>query len=66
MVRLIGYGIALALIVMALVNYSKDREDPAGVIPQGYEQSLEKAGGVEQTLQDASQRRLQDLESEEQ
>ena len=66
MIRLIGYGIALALIVMALVNYSKDRQDPAGVIPQGYEQSLEKAGGVEQTLQDASQRRLQDLESEEQ
>ncbi len=63
MVRLIGYGIALALIVMALVNYSKDRQEPAGVIPQGYEQSLEKAGGVEQTLEDANQRRLQGLES---
>lgn len=66
MMRLIGYGIALALIVVALVNYSKDGEDPTGVIPQGYQQSLEKAGSVEQTLQDASQQRLQELDSGEQ
>ena len=61
--RLIGYGIALALVVLVLMNYSKDKGDPEGVIPEGYERSLEKAQGVEQTLQDAAEGRLQDMES---
>jgi hypothetical protein len=63
-VRLIGYGIALALVVLALMNYSNNKEDPQGVLPQSYEQSLEKAKGVEQTLQDSAQERLRKMESD--
>ena len=62
--KLIGYGIALAVIVYVLMNLSKD-ETPGDVIPEGYERSMEKAEQVEQTLQDAAQRQLEELDSQE-
>ena len=61
--KLIGYGIALAVIVYALLNIFKE-ENPEDVIPEGYKRSMEKAEDVEQTLQDAAKQRLEDLDSE--
>ena len=60
--KLIGYGIALAVIVYVLLNISKQNE-PEDAIPDGYKRSMEKAEQVEQTLQDAAQQQLEELDS---
>ncbi len=60
--KLIGYGIALGVIVYVLLTLSKD-ETPQDAIPEGYERSMEKAEEVEQTLQDAARKQLEDLDS---
>lgn len=60
--KLIGYVIALGVIVYVLMTLSKD-ETPQDAIPEGYKRSMEKAEEVEQTLQDAAQKQLEDLDS---
>jgi protein-tyrosine-phosphatase len=59
--KLIGYGIPLVVIILALVNYTKEKE-PQDAIPDSYQHSVEKAERVEQTLQDATQQRLRNLD----
>ncbi|HBO12717.1 MAG TPA: hypothetical protein DD491_08030 [Halieaceae bacterium] len=53
--------IMLLALVASLVGCTKE-EDPEGVLPEGYKQSMEKAGNVEQQLQDAAHRRLEALD----
>ncbi|MEQ8264722.1 hypothetical protein [Pseudohaliea sp.] len=48
-------------LLAGLAGCTKD-EDPGGVIPEGYKQSMEKAGNVEQQLQDAADKRLEALD----
>jgi hypothetical protein len=48
-------------LLAGLAGCTKD-EDPEGVIPEGYKQSMEKAGNVEQQLQGAADRRLEALD----
>ena len=48
-------------IVAGLVGCARD-EDPKGVIPEGYKQSMEKARDVEQQLQEAADKRLEALD----
>ena len=62
--KLIGYGIALVVIVYVLLNLSRE-ETPQDAIPEGYKRSMEKAEQVEQTLQDAAQKQLEDPDSRE-
>jgi hypothetical protein len=38
------------------------RQGWCGAVPESYQQSMEKAEAVEQTMQDAAQQRLQDLD----
>lgn len=53
---------ALLLGLLAgLAGCAKD-EDPEGVLPEGYKRSMEKAGHVEEQLQDAADRRLDALD----
>ena len=59
--RLIGMILALAAIGWVLYQASGGKQGD-GAIPQGYQQSLEKAEGVEQTVQGAVQQRLQGME----
>jgi len=47
-----------AIIVSLLVIGCTSKEDPQGVIPQGYEDAMKKASDVENTLQDAAQKEL--------
>ena len=60
--KFIGYGLALGVIVYVLLTISKD-ETPQDAIPEGYKRSIEKAEEVEQTLQDAARKQLEDLDS---
>ena len=53
--------VVLLGLVAGLVGCAKD-EDPEGVIPEGYKRSMEKAGDVEQQLQEAADRRLEALD----
>jgi hypothetical protein len=59
--RFIGIILALGAIGWVLYQASGVKEDD-GAIPQGYQQSMEKAQDVEQTVQDAAQQRLQELD----
>lgn len=54
-------GLLLPGLLAGLAGCAKD-EDPEGVIPEGYRQSMEKAGNVEQQLQEAADRRLEALD----
>jgi uncharacterized lipoprotein NlpE involved in copper resistance len=47
-----------ALLLMGCTN----KEEPTGVIPQGYQDAVKKAGSVENKLQDAAQQQLQELD----
>lgn len=49
----------LVLLGLLLSGCGK-QEEPEGVIPQGYEDALEKAGNVENQLDAAAQKQLQD------
>ncbi len=59
--RLVGMILALAAIGWVLYRASGGSNSDSA-IPQGYQQSLEKAESVEQTVQDAAQQRLQEME----
>ena len=59
--RLIGLILSLGAIMWVLYQAAGgDKAD--GIVPQEYQQSMEKAEGVEKTVQDAAQRRLQELD----
>ena len=60
--KLIGYGLALAVIVYVLLSLSRE-DTPQDAIPEGYKRSVEKAEEVEQTLQDAAQKQLEELDA---
>lgn len=59
--RFIGLILALGAIGWVLYQASGGKEGD-GAIPESYQQSMEKAEAVEQTMQDAAQQRLQDLD----
>ena len=63
--RLIGMILALGAIGWALYQASGGK-DGDGAIPESYQQSMQKAESVEQTVQDAAQQRLQGLEERDQ
>ena len=59
--RLLGMILALGAIMWVLFQASGgDKAD--GIIPEEYQKSMEKAEGVEKTIQDAAQLRLQELD----
>ncbi len=58
------YGVAAALVLMAVLAGCMKEEEPEDAIPEGYKKSLEKAEQVEQKMQDAAEQRMQDLEGE--
>lgn len=62
--RLLGMILALAAIGWLLYQASGGGRSE-GVIPEGYQQSMEKARGVEQTVQDAARRQLEELDQRE-
>lgn len=59
--RLIGMILALGAIGWVLYQASGGKEGD-GAIPESYQQSLKKAEGVEQTVQEAAQLRMKDIE----
>lgn len=59
--RLLGMILALGAIGWVLYTASGGGKNDT-VIPTGYQQSMEKAEGVEQTVQDAANVRLQAIE----
>ncbi|NCF19992.1 MAG: hypothetical protein GWP63_17295 [Haliea sp.] len=59
--RFIGLILALGAIGWVLYQASGGK-DGDGAVPESYQQSMEKAEAVEQTMQDAAQQRLQDLD----
>jgi hypothetical protein len=63
--KLLGYAIALAAIVWVLMNYSGRQDEVDGVIPQAYEQSIDRANNVEQMLQDSLEQRANEIEQSE-
>ena len=59
--RLLGMLLALAAIGWVLYTASgKGKNDT--IVPEAYQQSLEKAEGVEQMVNDAAQERLKDID----
>jgi hypothetical protein len=62
--RLLGLLIALGIIGWILYSGSGGG-DSAGVVPEGYQQSVDKARDVEQTVHEAAQKSLDKLEAEE-
>ena len=59
--RFIGLILTLGAIGWVLYQASGGK-DGDGAVPESYQQSMEKAEAVEQTMQDAAQQRLQDLD----
>ena len=59
--RLIGLILSLGAITWVLYQASGGGEAETA-IPQGHQQALDKANNVEQTLMDASQKKIQALE----
>jgi len=59
--RLIGMILALGAIGWVLYQASGGKEGD-GAIPESYQQSLKKAEAVEQTVQEAAQLRLQEMD----
>ena len=39
------------------------KEEPEGVIPEGYKKSMEKAGAVEQKLQDDAAKKMEAIDN---
>ena len=61
--RLLGMILALGAIGWVLYQAAGgSRSD--GVVPEGYQQSMEKARGVEQTVQEAAQLRMPETDRE--
>lgn len=61
--RLLGLVITLGIIGWVLYTGSGGSESE-GVVPEGYEQSMDKARDVEQTINDAAKGRLEKLDSD--
>ena len=61
--RFVGILIALGAIGWFLYQGSGGN-DSEGAIPEAYNQSIEKAEGVEKTVQDAAAARLQQVDPE--
>ena len=61
--RLIGLILALGAITWLMYQVSGGGNAETA-IPEGHQQALEKAGGVEQTLMDATQKKMDDLENQ--
>ena len=59
--RLLGMVLALGAIGWVLYQASGGKEAD-GVIPESYQQSMKKAEGVEQSVQEATQLRMQDID----
>ena len=59
--RLISMILSLGAIMWVLYQMSGG-EDTEGIIPEEHIQSMEKASGVEQTVQDAAQQRLKSID----
>ena len=59
--RLLSMVISLGAIMWVLFQMAGG-DDADGIIPQEHIQSMEKAKGVEQTVQDAAQQRLKDID----
>jgi len=55
----------LLLAALALAGCTK-QEEPEGVIPQGYQDALHKAGNVETDLQDTANRQLEQVDAQSQ
>lgn len=61
--RLLGMILALGAIGWVLYNASGGSEAES-IIPESYQQSLDKAKGVEGMVKDSAEQRLQSLEDE--
>jgi 2-iminoacetate synthase ThiH len=48
--------------IMWVLYQMSGGDDTEGIIPQEHIQSMEKASSVEQTVQDAAQKRLKDID----
>ena len=59
--RLLGMILALAAIGWVMYNASGGK-DADSAIPKGYQDAMEKARGVEQTVKDSSQMQIPELE----
>ena len=59
--RLLGMLLALAAIGWVLYTASGGGKNET-IVPEGYQQSMEKAEGVEQMVQDAADKRLEGLD----
>ena len=59
--RLIGLILSLGLITWVMYQASGGSEAETA-IPVGHQQALDKAKGVEQTMMDATQKKMQKLE----
>ncbi len=59
--RLLGMLLALAAIGWVLYTASGGGKNET-IVPEGYQQSLEKAEGVEQMVQDAADKRMEGLD----
>ena len=63
--RLIGMVLALGAIAWVFLRAAPEGDPSASTptaMPQGYQQSLEKAEGLEQALQDAADARINAIE----
>lgn len=61
--RLIGMILALGAIVWVMLQ-AAGGGDAETVIPESYQQSINKAQGLEQSMQDAADKKLRELEEE--
>lgn len=59
--RLLGMVLALGAIGWVLYQASGGKEGD-GAIPESYQQSMKKAEGVEQSVQEAAQLRMQEID----
>ncbi len=59
--RLLGMILALGAIGWVMYNAAGGK-DATSAIPTGYQESMEKARGVEQTVKDAAQVQIPELE----
>jgi uncharacterized protein involved in high-affinity Fe2+ transport len=57
-IKLISSALMLAVMLSACAR----QEEPEGVIPAGYKSALEKAQGVEGTLQDAMEMQAEEID----
>jgi outer membrane murein-binding lipoprotein Lpp len=53
---------AVVVLTLALAGCAKE-ENKEGVIPEGYKSAVEKAKGVEDTLNDAMQKQAEEIEN---